>query len=300
VRYVETFDTDPSVRYRQNLASVGAETDVALGRRFALSAGLGFDVAENPETGGRTEGRDPKDDWTGRVGITADAGATRLHAAISERSRFPSLRELYSGSLGRFTPNPALRPERLTVVEAGATVTAGALQVQGAVFRQVNEDGVIRITLENNRFMRVNRDEIRSAGFEGVGTWTRGGASIVGDLLVQRVRVHDITAANEANRPENVPEFRASAGAIVPLSGAMNANAWVTHSGTQYCSSGETEVDGGTRIDIGVDRSWRIARGLLRELKVLVSLDNVNDAAVYDQCGLPQPGRTLRAGVALR
>ena len=34
-----------------------------------------------------------------------------LHASYARRSRFPALRELYSGALGRFVPNPDLTPE---------------------------------------------------------------------------------------------------------------------------------------------------------------------------------------------
>jgi hypothetical protein len=29
-------------------------------------------------------------------------------------------------------------------------------------------------------------------------------------------------------------------------------------------------------------------------------MDNITDAAIFDQCGLPQPGRTVRVGVTWR
>jgi iron complex outermembrane receptor protein len=301
VRYLETLDDDPSTKYTQNLSTVGMEADIPLGSRFEVSAGFGIDNARNPETGGRSTSDDAKDDWAGRVGVTANVNSSvRLHASGSQRSRFPALRELYSGALGRFTPNPDLRPERLTVFEGGATVTRSAFQLQGVLFRQVNEDGVIRVTLDDNKFMRVNRDEIRSTGLEAVGLWTPGNVSVVGDLLVQKVRVHDITAGDAENRPENVPEMRATLGVVVPAFANINVNGWLSHSGTQYCAAGETEVKGKTRIDIGADREWTIGNGLLRVVKLLVSVDNVADAAAFDACGLPQPGRTLRAGLSLR
>ena len=94
-----------------------------------------------------------------------------LHASLSERSRFPALRELYSGALNRFTPNPDLKPETLMALEGGFTLSAASgttrstLQVTG--FRHALEDAVVRITLANpTRFMRVNRDRIESAGAE--------------------------------------------------------------------------------------------------------------------------------------
>ena len=36
-----------------------------------------------------------------------------------------------------------------------------------------------------------------------------------------------------------------------------------------------------------------------QRLTALVALDNVGNRTVYDQCGLPQPGRTLRFGLTL-
>jgi iron complex outermembrane receptor protein len=34
--------------------------------------------------------------------------------------------------------------------------------------------------------------------------------------------------------------------------------------------------------------------GAFRWLRAVLALDNAGNKAVYDQCGLPQPGRTLR------
>ena len=40
---------------------------------------------------------------------------------MGRRARYPGLRELYSGALGRFLENPNLRPEMLASAELGAT-----------------------------------------------------------------------------------------------------------------------------------------------------------------------------------
>ena len=50
----------------------------------------------------------------------------------------------------------------------------------------------------------------------------------------------------------------------------------------------------------GVERAWPVASSLWSKLVASVSVDNLMDSAVYDQCGLPQAGRTLRFGLALR
>lgn len=303
IRYLERINADPRVRYAQRLWNLGAEADLPVTGNVTLSSGVGLDGARNPETGGRPP-LGAREAWTGRLGITADAGSVRWHAAASHRSRFPSLRELYSGALGRFEPNPALRPEHLTTVEAGATGRTGALELQGVLFHQVNADGVVRITRPDRKFFRINRDEIRSVGVELAGSWSSGGVSVFADALLQRVRVHDATIGGSPRRAEHVPGVRATIGAVLPVVAHLSANAWLTHTGAQYCTHPESgsavRLAAGTRVDVGVDRVWGIARGWFREIQASVNLANVVDAAVYDQCGLPQPGRTLRAGLALR
>ena len=62
-------------------------------------------------------------------------------------------------------------------------------------------------------------------------------------------------------------------------------------------------LGGQTTGDAALSRAWTLggARArLLRTLRATLALDNLTDATVYDQCGLPQPGRTLRLAIELR
>jgi iron complex outermembrane receptor protein len=53
-------------------------------------------------------------------------------------------------------------------------------------------------------------------------------------------------------------------------------------------------------MDISASRSFgRRADGGAR-MEVRVAADNIFDSAIYDQCGLPQPGRTLRLQLSVR
>jgi iron complex outermembrane receptor protein len=324
VRYDETLDAQSAApqrsRYRQRLSSVGAEVEWPLFSRLVVSGGAVRDAAETPETGGKpTLGALSR--WGWRVGATtAVREAVRLHAAASRRARFPALRELYSGALNRFDPNPTLRPERLTGVEAGATIVSEAVEreridLQVVGFHHRLDDAVVRVTLPNRLFRRVNRDEIRSTGVELLAGWSPPalrGVAFSADLSAQRVRVYDATlpagAPNE-RFPEHQPQLRGSLEVGVPLFGARLA-ALARHTGRQYCVhpdlGRQVELAPQTVGDAGLSREWPLggrARGgarLLRTLRATLAMDNVTDATVYDQCGLPQPGRTLRFGIELR
>ena len=314
VRYEETLGADPASDYRQRLWSTGAELQWPVRGRATLGGGVVYDVVTTPETGGK-ESLGRLDAWGWRGGATTIAGdALRLHASVSHRARFPALRELYSGALDRFQPNPTLEPERLTGAELGATFGedgARGVTLQGVAFHHQLEDAVVRTTVPNTRlFVRVNRDAIRSTGVELTGGWRSSSdasrtVSLTGDLLAQHVRVHDDSARAE-RRPEHQPEVRGSLELGVPLPAAVRAFAAARYTGTQYCvlpdTGGQERLGDQTEANVALERSWVLRRdsGVFGALRTVLALDNATDATVYDQCGLPQPARTLRLVVQIR
>ena len=308
VTYDEALDDAPAARYRQRLWSVASEVTAPLGARVQVAAGLAVDGASTPEAGGR-EALGALTRPGGRVGLTAQAADDlRLHVSASRRSRFPALRELYSGALNRFLPNPRLKPETLLGFEAGATKTWATVELQGVAFQHYLKDAVVRTTLPDRRFFRENRNEIRSTGVELLGGWRHpSGVSLLADLTAQRVRVADVLAGGAAERAEHQPELQGGVNLGVPLPLGVRGLATVRHTGRQYCTNpdlGAQEVLGGqTSGDVQAERSWslgRAASGLFRTMRVTLAVDNVADAAAYDICGLPMPGRTARVMVELR
>jgi iron complex outermembrane receptor protein len=317
IKYAETLSPAAAVDYRQKLSSTGVELEVPVGIRTQVAGGVVFDRSKTPETGGRSPAQAPIDNTGWRFGVSHDVNArVRLHASVSERSRFPALRELYSGALNRYTPNPALKPETLLGFEGGFTVNGAfssiaqsTIQVIG--FRHRLDDAVVRITLSNpTRFMRVNRDRIESSGVELLGGFLFGAdpdraVSLNGDATVQRIDIFDQTANDLQRHAENNPETRGRLELGIPLPARVRAFATVRYTGTQYCLNADTqrevELTARTASDLAVQRTFSVANsGPFRYLRALLSLDNVGNTAVYDQCGLTQPGRTLRAMLSLR
>ncbi len=320
VRYDETLDaqlaSSTASRYEQRLSSVGIEAEFPIFSRLLVSGGVVNDEARSPQTGGKpTLGTMAKSGW--RVGSTLLVNeAVRLHASASRRARFPSLRELYSGALNRFDPNPLLRPENLLGYEAGITLAGGALeqhglQLQAVGFRHNLDDAVIRITLPNRLFRRENRDNIRSSGLEALAVWAPialRGASFSADATVQKIRVYDLTittSANNERRAEHNPERRASVSFATPLVAAIHGSVMARHTGAQFCQHPDlgrlVELKPQTVGDAALTRGFTVRRGgLLQRLMATMAMENVGNQTVYDQCGLPQPGRTLRVGFELR
>jgi len=317
VRYEETLSPAAPADYRQKLASTGVEVEAPVGARTTVAGGIVFDRASTPLTGGRTPGQEPFDNTGWRVGVSHELNQrARLHASASQRSRFPALRELYSGALNRFRPNPELKPETLLGFEGGFTlnnivpsIAQSTFQLIG--FRHQMDDAVVRITLSNpTRFQRVNRDRIESTGAELLGGFVFGAdpdraVSLNGDATLQTIKIFDQTANDQPRRAENNPERRGRVEVGVPLPSQARAFATARYTGTQYCLNADTrnedELQARSVADLAVQRNFRVANsGPFRFLRALVSFDNVGNTAVYDQCGLPQPGRTLRLTMTLR
>jgi iron complex outermembrane receptor protein len=305
IRHDDSLPTE-TARYRQRLTSLGAETIWRLvedGRginSFRLSVGGAYDVARTPETGGRPS-FDKLSEWGGRVGFTmgVGAGATLVHGGVSRRARFPSLRELYSGALNRFAPNPNLRAENLVAIEAGVTTRVGRGEVQLVGFRHQVNDAVVRTTLPapDRRFFRVNLNRLRTAGLELLATVPIGAVTLAGDLTLQSVDLSDTAGVKRA--PENIPKVFGRLRSRFPLPLDLIGGVDLSLTGSQFCidpgSGADTKLAGGVLVGTELGRRWSLRpAGLLSRLETRVSIDNVGDRAIYDQCGLPGPGRLLR------
>lgn len=307
-----TEDGDAS-EYQQRLTSVGAETVWRLYesqggalRALRLSFGGALDQGKTPLTGGRPS-LGPIDDWGARVGMTAlvGDGNTLFHAGMSRRGRFPSLRESYSEALNRFEPNPDLRPERLVALEAGVTTKVGHGELQLVGFRHQLSGAIRRITLPDRKRMRVNSDELNSSGVEVLFSQAMGPFRYGGDLTLQAVELVDPANAS-STEPENLPERSGSAFVSFPLVAGLSATTEARYTGRQFCQHPDTgadvELDGGAWINADVGRSWNVSPsrgGAFSRVEARVGVDNLADTALYDQCGLPRPGRLLRFQVRL-
>ena len=308
--------TSAGVRdFRQRLWSLGSEVEWRLDDlpgweslgATRLSVGLSVDGADTPESGGNAPlGR--LGDWGARLGVSSLTGGGRLllHGGISRRARFPSLRELYSEALGRFLPNPDLVPEVLRGMEAGLTWDLQGVDIQVVGFHQVLSDAIVRVgvqTADGPKRQRVNRDGIRSTGLEMVASGGWGRVRYSGDLTLQQAWVIE-DGSDVRTRPEYEPGVVGEFDVAVPVPGELSLSGGYRFVGSQSClnaESGSMDALSRThRFDLQLRRFFAFeGRSALAKVDALVSVTNLTDNAIFDQCGLPQPGRTLRVQLRL-
>ncbi|MGH7483659.1 MAG: TonB-dependent receptor plug domain-containing protein [Longimicrobiales bacterium] len=300
--------------YRQRLWSLGAEAEwsfegpAGLGAT-RLSVGGAVDGSDTPESGDKPP-LDQLRDWGARAGVTSvvgESGSVLLHGGVSRRARFPALRELYSGALGRFEPNPGLRPEIMLGAEAGFTMRRGGAELQVVGFHQRLEDAIARTTVqtpEGEKLQRVNRNEIRSTGLELLGVVDASWITATADMTIQDVSLIDPEVGSEIE-PEYEPTITGKLGAQVPLPAELVALGDARYVGDQHCVSlnapgGRRTIDASATFDLGLRRTFdRLWDGALSSLSALIMIENATDAGTYDQCGLPSPGRLARFQIQL-
>ncbi len=202
---------------------------LASGRLTEISLATGALIRDEP-----VPDRDGLE-WAGAAGLQwrpPGAGAVRLAAALSRSVRLPTLNELHRPfRIGNdaTAANPALRPERLLMAEAGLSWTP-LLTVAGevVVFAARLEDAIANVTLATGPGVfpgvgflpagglvrqRRNIDAVRSEGLEARAHLEAGDVRLSGAVAAVRARLEGGPGAPDLDgrRPAQTPRLAASA-----------------------------------------------------------------------------------------
>ena len=284
--------------YRQSLASGGVEADMPLGNT-RLTLGLGLDRSANPRTG-------DKPAQPARQAATFSAAlalkpADRVSLTISggRRNRFPSARELFGETLGRFLPNPALLPEQAWLADAELGWRAGRFTLTLTPFWQRVEGSIgQRIVRTNgvNLRQRFNQAPATSIGIDAAMqvpladgltlelTGTALDASSAGQPLLQRPAHESMLALDWAPKSGLGEAFdlRAELRRIGPARD-------LAADGALARLAPATEINLRARVPV-----LRLGKA---QVSATAAIDNLTNAVILPQLGLPQPGRSIRIGL---
>jgi len=225
-----------------------------------------------------------------------------LRGTVGRKTRFPSMRERFSGALGKFAPNPELKPENAIVSEVGMHFSAGMFDIDVAGFGTLLRDGITRITLADSRFQRVNFDKVLRAGTE-----TRfvlipaPGFRVSGWVTYLYARGENQETRTFSDTLEYEPSLS------VFLLGAWEVTDRVQVLVEMDYQSRQFGLLAGVSRFISVDPRVVFNARLSAQLGSLVGapvsvffrLNNIFDQVMYYKAGLPGPGRTVRAGIRI-
>jgi iron complex outermembrane recepter protein len=298
----------PTNSYSQWLTGLVAEAEHNWASVWGARAGIGWDHAATPESGDKAKA-ESFDASAMNLRMSRQLGPrSELYVSGSRRSRFPSLRELYSGALGRFVPNPDLRPERQDLFEVGMTAQSHSWNFSGAAFLLYLEDGIEKVALSGSQqFARVNQTRIRVPGVEVSGGWkVRPDLELTGQhtILAARVEIDGAYDQPAEDRPDYLSHFalgwQGFTGPGMLVETAVTGPRWSADSTTD---NGMTRLPAGVRWNFRL--SWRWETGGADDSsgtgwEAHIRLDNVFDQWADYQVGLPEPGRVLSGGLMLK
>ena len=284
--------------YRQSLASGGVEADVPLGAA-RLTLGLGLDRSANPRTGDKP-GQPTRQAATFSAALALKpADGVSLTLSGGRRNRFPSARELFGEALGRFLPNPTLLPEQAWLADAELGWRAGPFTLTLTPFWQRVEGSIgqriVRVNGANLR-QRFNQAPATSIGVDAAMqvpladgltlelTGTALDASTAVQPLLQRP-AHEVMLALDWAPKSGLGEafdLRAELRRIGPARD-------LAPDGTLARLAPATEINLRARVPV-----FRLGR---LPVSATAAIDNLTNAVVLPQLGLPQPGRSIRFGL---
>jgi iron complex outermembrane receptor protein len=215
------------------------------------------------------------------------------------RNRFPSARELFGEALGRFLPNPALLPEQAWLADAELGWRAGRFTLTLTPFWQRVEGSI------GQRIVRTNganlRQRFNQAPATGIGidaamqvpladgltlelTGTALDASSAGQPLLQRPAHESMLALDWAPKSGLGEAFdlRAELRRIGPARDLAD-------DGTLARLAPATEFNLRARVPV-----LRLGKA---QVSATAAIDNLTNAVILPQLGLPQPGRSIRIGL---
>ncbi len=94
------------------------------------------------------------------------SSANSLVAGVSQKTRFPTIKERFSGGLGSALPNPGLEPERALHYEVGYQHKAGNWDAKIALFQSRLHDAIQQVTLSNTVCSAPPCSQLRNVGTE--------------------------------------------------------------------------------------------------------------------------------------
>lgn len=286
------------IRYRQRNASLGLDASAPLAHGLNAELGVGYDRVDYLDTGDKPAIRAAKG-WTGRAGLVwSPDDAWRLRVALGRKIRAPTMRELFGQALNRFLINPDLQPERIVSAELAAEWRHHAWDLSLVGFMQDLNGTIDQRTVGRLR-QRINLPGSQVLGVEAVAVWrptsawSLGGSATYADARRKRV------PAGQTDRLAEKPDVLARLYADYRALSGFGALAELMYTGRAYSADANgllVALPRSTAVNLRVSQRIKVVG---TDLDLFVRGDNLFDALIMPQLGLPAPGRSVRLGLTI-
>ena len=294
----------PTATYQQHLLSTGVEWAVRPTESLTLTAGAGLDAMFAPRTGDKPS-IDPFTDYTVTSGARYDAaGGWFVRGALGRKTRFPTMRELFGEALDRFLVNPDLRPESSWLTEVGVGLRGTRASAEVIPFASFTSN-----TIDQRNVLVPGETRPRRQRINLPGTRVLGVELVASARPVEGLELESHVALMRARRIREQPGDPLLL-AEKPAALARASATWTTASGFGATAEGMytgrawslSESNGFVALPTSLALALRVSQRVPlggSTLRVFGRVDNVTDALVVPQLGLPAPGRSFTTGLSV-
>ncbi len=288
----------PKLKFRQTLGSAGVEADVRAGKNTLFTIGGGYDRSTTPQTGDKPA-QPSADAGTFTASVQQKFTDTlKLTITAGRRTRFAVARELFAEALGRFQPNPDLRPERSTQIDASLNWSNERVSVTINPYYIDGKNTIIQRVLANGRRQRFNL-----SGTESYGLDADISAKIIGGLGFSLAANVQSSKADKGTGPIRRLAQRPRYDVTAVLDYRLDDRAYIAAEVQSIGQARDLFADG-SNVFLPKSTEFNL-RGRLTlfrpkngpHISLTASGDNLTNEVVTAQAGLPSPGRGFRIGI---
>ena len=298
------FVEEPELRYRQRLLTAGIETDLRLSDTLTSTVGLAMDRASTPLTGDKPARESlSATGWSAGLRWTP-SGSLSAVATLGQRSRFPTPRELFGVALGRFALNPDLQPERSLLADFGVQYNPSeALSLEFTLWANDSADTLSQrvVTMGNSsRRQRFNLNGSLSYGFEAAAAVALTGN--LGASLSAGLQDGQLTP-DESGLRRNLlhrPSEQVNLALDWQATSRLDIRAELSYIGRAYDLGDDgADIHLPSSTSFGLKGVMTIGQTLDRDIHLTAAVENLTDALILPQSGLPAPGRSFHVGIRI-
>lgn len=291
--------------YSSLTVSTGADYNFDWGK-YLLSFGMTYDYLLTPKTGVFVENENQDySDFGAYASFTyLQSESLRFIANLSRRTRFQTMREAYSGALGKFLVNPDLKPENAINAELKTIYELTNLEISGALFGRFSNDLIIQKTVVDpvdgkNKKQRFNLSESQNYGVDLNASY-RFPFNLSASLYFMYMYSTGKEEGVEIEHLEYKPDILSSLFLDYGFTFGLDLHGEIIYTGKQWGIDVSNDlwkkIDPTIQFNFIVSQKIPIASRF--SPKAYVKVNNITDEFIETRVGLPEPGRMFYFGIS--
>jgi len=275
-------------------------------KKYLLSFGLTYDYLLTPKTGAFVENEN--EDYSDFGAYTSftylQSENLRYIANLSRRTRFQTMREAYSGALGKFLVNPDLKPENAINAELKTIYELNNFEISGALFGRFSNDLIIQKTVVDpvdgkKKKQRFNLSESQNYGVDLNASY-RFPFNLSASLYFMYMYSTGKEEGVEIDHLEYKPDILSSLFLDYGFSFGLDLHGEIIYTGEQWGI--DVSDDSWKKIDPTFQLNFIISQKIPISTefspKVYLKINNITDEYIQTRIGLPEPGRMFYFGIS--